>query len=326
MDHRAIDDAAAIDATAASGAAVRRRVDLAGDGDAEAAVAQTEHCRRPGDATARWFDLPDFLTWRATGATTARCAAPCASGPTSGTSAAGMRRTSTRSASAISPPTASRASARACASRASASAALDAVGRRPTWACPPARRSACRSSTRTPARSACSAPHGDDAPLERRLAMIAGTSACHLAVSARPLRRRRRLGPVLRGAAPRSLADRSRHLGIGRVPRPRAAVPSAFGRRPPIRSPRSNAELANARRGRDRGDGSRPTGTGSRTCSATALRSPIPTLTGGTAGVRMRDDSKTSRCWYSRRCRRSRTRRRHIVDALARRRSRRSTC
>ena len=50
MDHRAIADAAAIDATRHPVLAVRRRVDLAGDGDAEAAVGQASTCRRRGDA------------------------------------------------------------------------------------------------------------------------------------------------------------------------------------------------------------------------------------------------------------------------------------
>ena len=41
--------------------------DLAGDGDAEAAVAEGAPARRPIAAAWQFFDLTDFLTWRATG-------------------------------------------------------------------------------------------------------------------------------------------------------------------------------------------------------------------------------------------------------------------
>ena len=62
-----------------------------------------------------------------------------------------------RSDSATSPPTASRASARACACPGERVGDLDDAAAARPRVCARARRSACRSSTRTPARSACSA-------------------------------------------------------------------------------------------------------------------------------------------------------------------------
>ena len=67
MDHRAIDQAERINATGHPVLRLCRRHDLAGDGDAEAALAARRTCPRTYEAAWQFFDLADFLTWRATG-------------------------------------------------------------------------------------------------------------------------------------------------------------------------------------------------------------------------------------------------------------------
>ena len=66
MDHRAIDQAERINAERASGAALCRRHHLAGDGNAETALA-CGTLPETFDAAWQFFDLTDFLTWRCTG-------------------------------------------------------------------------------------------------------------------------------------------------------------------------------------------------------------------------------------------------------------------
>ena len=252
MDHRAIDDARAINAT---GHPVLQYV-----GGAISPEMETPKLR--------WLkrNLPD--TWAARPRLVrprrlpdvprdgrrrrARCARPCASGRTSATSDAGIRRTSRRSDSATSPPTASRASARHVrapgepAGGLTDAAAADArpgaghAGRR------------CRSSTRTRARSACSArpasaPPRPPARPDRR----------HVGVSPRVVERAHDVagvwGPYWDVVAPGHVVHGGRHLGVGRVPRSRARVASCVGpRSAPIRSPTLDAVLARTRHRRRR--------------------------------------------------------------------------
>ena len=67
MDHRAVEQAERINAERPRRPALRRRHDLAGDGNAEASLAEGEPTPAVFDAAWQFFDLTDFLTWKATG-------------------------------------------------------------------------------------------------------------------------------------------------------------------------------------------------------------------------------------------------------------------
>ena len=177
---------------AARRARVRRRNHLAGDGDAQAPVAQESTCPRAGRAdravlrSARLSRLP-----RHRRSTSARSAPPSANGrtwATRETGGAGTKAISGRSGSAISPIRASLESANVVRPMGEQIGGLTPEGRRRAGARCRARRWACPSSTRTRAGSGYSAflstaRHPTEASLEQRLALIGGTSSCHMAVS-----------------------------------------------------------------------------------------------------------------------------------------------
>ena len=162
-------------------AAIRRRVDLARDGDAQAALAAAqppETWRR----TAHWFDLADYLTWRTTGGMdrslcTTVCKwtylgheRPLGSDVLRRDRALRPRRRRIRAHRCARGAGRTRRHShdrrRRRARRRAGHARRDIADRRP-------RRRAGNARRRGPRR----------VELERRLAIIAGTSACHLALA-----------------------------------------------------------------------------------------------------------------------------------------------
>ncbi len=87
MDHRATEQAERINADGARRPALRRRRDLAGDADTEAALAEGKSARRPGSARHAFSICPISWSTARPARTSARSARPCASGPTSATKA-----------------------------------------------------------------------------------------------------------------------------------------------------------------------------------------------------------------------------------------------
>ena len=218
-----------------------------------------------------------------------------------------MSRTSPRSASAISPPTVSCASAPTCAVPASPSGPSIRLQLNNSDF-PRERQSACRSSTRTRARSACWAA-GADAPLDHRLAVIAGTSACHLAVSTTRYDVPGVWGPYFGALVP------DRWLTEAGISASGAFLDHALRMHPAGPLPFEALEQELAKLG--------PAATtlaADRHWQPNVLgnRAPLadPTLTGGTAGVRMRDDIEDLALWYLAALQALAYASRHIVDAL----------
>ena len=212
-----------------SGAAVRRRVDLARDGDAEAALAAAQPARHlaPHRALVRPRRLPDLAgdRERRPFAVHDRVQVDVPR-PRATLGPDVLRR---RSGSPTSPTTASRASARTCACRANASA------QSPTDAA-----AALGVAPGTPVATSLIDAHagalgmlgaaGHDARLERRLAIIAGTSACHLALAGERHDVAGVWGPYYEAILPGHVVHRSRDLRVRRVPRPGARHASRAGR------------------------------------------------------------------------------------------------
>ena len=128
MDHRAIPQAARINAT---GHAVLRYVGgvISPEMQTPKLLWLRENLPATWRRAARFFDLPDYLTYRATGDDTRSLCTTSASGPTSAVKNSGIRRIFARSGSGISRTKASFASERVCGPWANRSAA--AFPRRP---------------------------------------------------------------------------------------------------------------------------------------------------------------------------------------------------
>ncbi len=315
MDHRAIVDAEAIDAT---GHPVLQFV--GGSISPEMQTPKLRWVKRElpdtWRRTTRWFDLPDFLTWRATGSEDrSLCSVVC-----KWTYLGHERRWDASFFEAIGLDDIAAdgfarigASVRVpgeCVGGLDASAA-DELGLR----------------AGTPVGVSLIDAHagalgmlgaaGDDTPLDRRLALIAGTSACHLAVSADRFDVSGVWGPyweaLLAGrwlteagiSASGTFLDFAlrAHPAFARAP----ADPYAELERR-VRSlaadPTAATMLAADRHWQ-------PNVLGNRAPLADA------TLTGGTAGVRMRDDLDDLACWYVAALQALAYATRHVIDALA---------
>ena len=203
-----------------------------------------EHLPETWRRAARFFDLPDFWSTARPAPTCARCAPRSASGRTSATSRPSERRRQRRPLGrlvlprdrarrsgrrglsphrAAHPPDGRAGRVRVCARR-----------RRASSASRPAPRSASRSSTRTPAGSACSARASDGAAaitpeaLETRLALIGGTSSCHMAVSREARFIPGVWGPYFSAMVPGHVAHRRRPVGDRLADRSRRLRPRAL--------------------------------------------------------------------------------------------------
>ena len=237
MDHRATAQAARINETNHEVLRYVGGVVSPGDADAQAALAQGAPARRRGGARSDSSTCPTSSCTARRASTCARSARPSASGPTSGTrGAAGSATSSSASASAT---LASEGFARIGTRVRPMGERAGRAHRGERARAGPRSRDARRGRHHRRARGRASAriggrPATGEAPsparIESRLALIGGTSSCHMAVARGAPLRPRRVGSVLVGDGPRHVARRGRAVGDRRARRPRHLLPRA--RRP----------------------------------------------------------------------------------------------
>jgi D-ribulokinase len=307
MDHRAIADAKAIDAT--------QHPVLQFVGGSISPEMETpklrwvkEHLPATWRRAAHWFDLPDFLTWRATGRDTrSLCSTVCkwtylgheerwdesyfAAIGLGDLAADGFVRIGTDVRSPGQPL------------GTLDSATAEQLGLPPRTAV-----GVSIIDAHAGALGMLGAP-GADAPLDHRLAVIAGTSACHLAVSTTRYDVPGVWGPYFGALVP------DRWLTEAGISASGAFLDHALRMHPAGPLPFEALEQELAKLG--------PAATtlaADRHWQPNVLgnRAPLadPTLTGGTAGVRMRDDIEDLALWYLAALQALAYASRHIVDAL----------
>ena len=200
---------------------------------------------------------------------------------------------------------------------------------------------ACRSSTRTPAGSACSARRSTarrptEATLEERLALIGGTSTCHMAVLARSRSSSPGVwGPYCSAMVPGMWLTEGGQSATGALidhvdPRRTRAAPSS-----PHEARREGTSVVRpaqraARRARAQAQRiSRPSSRASCTCcpttTATARPRADPTLRGMVAGLKLSDPMDSLALLYLATMQAIAHGTRHIIDGDERRRATAST-
>jgi FGGY-family pentulose kinase len=313
MDHRAVEDARAIDG---SGHPVLQFV--GGSISPEMETPKLRWLRRnlpeSWQRTAHWFDLADFLTWRATGATDrSLCTTAC-----KWTYLAHERRWDPSYFEAVGLEDLAR----------DGFARIGTVLRVPGECVGTVTEAAARDlgvAPGTPVASGLIDAHagalgmigaaGDHTPLDRRLAVIAGTSACHLALSRERCDVAGVWGPYADVVVPGMWCTEAGISASGAfLDHALAMHPArdALGADPFAALDAVLDRIAPA------GDATRLTADRHWQPAVLGNRAPLadPELTGAMAGVRLRDDVEDLACWYLAALQALAYASRHIVDAL----------